>query len=139
MDKIGSYQILEVLHRGPQPLFRVKAADGRVLALKAAPVAEATPEPRERFQREGETCRALQHRNLVRVIDTGQADGYLYHAMELLKGADLGKAMTDGWLFSWETKLGVMEQICDGLAHAHEQRLVHRDIKPANLFLEDSG
>ena len=29
MDKIGPYQILETLHRGPQPLYQVKAADGR--------------------------------------------------------------------------------------------------------------
>ena len=62
MDKIGPYEILEVLHRGPQPLYRVKAADGRVLALKAAPVANSTPETRERFLREGETCRAFARR-----------------------------------------------------------------------------
>ena len=28
MDKIGPYQILEPLYRGPRPLYRAKAADG---------------------------------------------------------------------------------------------------------------
>jgi len=139
MDKLGPYQILETLHRGPQPLFKVKAADGRLLALKAAPVSDATPETRERFFREAETTRALNHPNIVRIVDAGEADGMLYQAMELLDGADLDKVLAQGRALSWEDKLGVMEQVCDGLAYAHERGLVHRDIKPANLFLENSG
>ena len=71
MDKIGAYQILEIVHRGPQPLYRAKAADGRVVALKVIPVAGLSPESRERFLRETETCRTLDHPNLVRVYDSG--------------------------------------------------------------------
>ena len=139
MDKIGTYQILEVLHRGPQPLYRAKAADGRIVALKAAPAAGASAESRERFAREGETCRKLDHPHVVRVFDVGEADGMMYQVMELLDGVDLGRVMAEGREFSWDQKLSVMEQICEGLEYAHEHNLVHRDIKPANLFLENSG
>ena len=139
MDKIGPYQILEVLHRGPQPLYRAKAADGRIVALKAAPSAAASAESRERFSREGETCRSLDHPHLVRVLDAGEADGMMYQAMEMLDGADFGKVMAEGREFSWDQKLAIMEQVCEGLQYAHEHNLVHRDIKPANLFLENSG
>jgi serine/threonine protein kinase/predicted nucleic acid-binding Zn ribbon protein len=139
MDKIGPYQILEVLHRGPQPLYRAKAADGRIVALKAAPSAAANAESRERFSREGETCRALDHPHLVRVFDAGEADGMMYQVMELLDGADLGKVMAEAREFSWDQKLAIMEQVCEGLEYAHDHNLVHRDIKPANLFLENSG
>ncbi len=139
MDKIGTYQILEVLHRGPQSLYRAKAADGRIVALKAAPTADANAESRERFAREGETCRSLDHPHVVRVLDVGEADGMLYQAMEMLDGVDLAKVMGEGRAFSWDQKLAVMEQLCDGLQYAHERNLVHRDIKPANLFLENSG
>jgi serine/threonine-protein kinase len=139
MDKIGPYQILEVLHRGPQPLYRAKAADGRIVALKAAPSAAANAESRERFSREGETCRTLDHPHLVRVLDAGEADGMMYQVMELLDGADLGKVMAEAREFSWDQKLAIMEQVCEGLEYAHDHNLVHRDIKPANLFLENSG
>jgi serine/threonine-protein kinase len=139
MDKIGPYQILETLHRGPQPLYKAKAADGRVVALKAAPVAGANEETRSRFAREAETCRTLNHPHIVRVLDAGEADGMMYQAMDLLDGADLGKVMAEGRAFTWDQKLDVMEQICDGLQYAHERGLVHRDIKPANLFFENSG
>jgi serine/threonine protein kinase len=139
MDKIGPYEILETLHRGAQPLYKAKAADGRVVAVKTTPVAGLTPEHRERFLREAETCRGLDHPNLVRVFESGEANGVLFQAMELLEGSDLGKVMASGRKFNWDEKLSIMEQVCDGLQYAHEHKLVHRDIKPANLFLENNG
>jgi serine/threonine protein kinase len=139
MDKIGTYQILEILHRGAQPLYRAKAKDGREVAIKAIPAAGIAPETRERFLREAETAKTLDHPNLVRVFEAGETDGVLYQAMELLVGSDMNKVMAEGRKFSWEDKLSIMEQVCEGLHFAHEHKLVHRDIKPANLFLEDSG
>jgi serine/threonine protein kinase len=139
MDKIGPYQIVEVIHRGPQPLFRARAKDGHEVAIKAVPVADLTPETRERFTREAETCRRLEHPNLIRVFEMGEADGMLFQAMEMLEGADLGKVMAEGRHFTWDVRLAIMEQVSSGLQYAHEHDLVHRDIKPANLFLETSG
>jgi serine/threonine protein kinase len=139
MTKIGPYQILEVLHSGPRPLYKVKAADGRVLALKSIALEGLSDEMRERFMREANICRALDHPNLVRVYDAGEADGVLYQAMDLLTGSDLNAALCSGRQFTWPDKLSMMEQVCDGLQFAHERKMVHRDIKPANIFLEDSG
>jgi serine/threonine protein kinase len=139
MDKIGPYEILETLHLGSQPLYRAKAADGRVVAVKTIPVKGLSDEMRERFVREGETCRALNHPNLVQVFDIGEAGGFLYQVMELLEGEDLGKALAEKRAFTWDEKLSIMEQVCEGLHYAHDHKLVHRDIKPANLFLENSG
>ena len=53
MDKIGPYEILETLHLGPQPLYRAKAADGRIVAVKTIPVKGLSAEMRERFVRVG--------------------------------------------------------------------------------------
>ena len=139
MTKIGPYEVLETLHSGPRPLYKVKAADGRVLALKCISVEGLSDEMRERFNREGEICRALDHPNLVRVYDAGEANGVLYQAMDLLVGSDLNSVFASGRHFTWPEKLSIMEQVCDGLQFAHERNMVHRDIKPANIFLEDSG
>ncbi|HMF98024.1 MAG TPA: serine/threonine-protein kinase, partial [Vicinamibacterales bacterium] len=38
-----------------------------------------------------------------------------------------------------DRKLQLMEEVCAGLAHAHEAGIVHRDIKPANLILSSEG
>src|SRR5271165_1772295 len=125
MTKIGPFEIIEVIHRGPQQLFRARMKDGREVAIKAVPVAELTPETRERFTREAETCRALDHPNLIRVFDMGEADGVLYQAMEMLEGADLGKVMAEGRELSWDARLDIMEQISAGLEYAHQHHLVH--------------
>ncbi len=109
------------------------------MALKAIPVAGLSAEMRERFTREAEICRTLDHPNLVRVFEAGEADGMLYQAMELLEGGDLGKVMAragnspGGKAFHHGAGLLTVCSI------AHEHNLVHRDIKPANLFLENSG
>jgi serine/threonine protein kinase len=118
MDKIGPYQILEAVHRGAQPLYRAKGKDGKEVAIKTVAAAGLSEEARARFLREAETCRAMDHPNIVKMFDAGEADGYLYQAMEMLVG---------------------MEQVAEGLEYAHARKLVHRDIKPANLFLENSG
>ena len=139
MTKIGPYEILDTLHSGPRPLYKVKAVDGRILALKSVAVEGLSDEMRERFTREAEICRSFDHPNLVRVYDAGEANGVLYQAMDLLEGNDLAHVLASGRQFTWSEKLSIMEQICEGLAFAHERNMVHRDIKPANIFLEDSG
>ena len=139
MQKIGVYELIESLYSGPRPLYKAKAADGRVLALKTAPISSLTPEMRERFNREAQACSTLDHPNVIRVHDFGEADGVLYQAMDLLEGADLSKIFASGRQFAWEHKLSIMEQVCDGLQYAHGRGLVHRDIKPANIFIEYAG
>src|SRR5690349_6323904 len=125
MDKIGTYQILETLHRGAQPLYRAKGKDGKELAIKAIPLAGITPEVRERFLREAATAKTLDHPNLVRVFDAGESDRLLYQAMQLMVGTDLNKVMSGSRNFIWEDKLSITEQVCDGLQYAHEHKLVH--------------
>jgi len=41
---------------------------------------------RERFELEIETLKKLQHPNIVRMYGFGEESGYLYYAMELVKG-----------------------------------------------------
>ena len=139
MQKLGSYQIVGTVRAGARPLYKAQAADGRIVALKTIPANGVTPVERERFLREAQICAGLDHPNLLKVQDSGEADGILYQAMDLLEGSDLAKVFGEGRPFSWEEKLSIMEQVCAGLEYAHKLNLVHRDIKPANIFLENSG
>ncbi len=97
----------------------------------------------DRFEREGRTAARLAHPNIVQVYDAGESefDGKetSYIVMEYIPGGDL-KGLIDerGRLPGAElARLG--DEICAGLAHAHERGVIHRDIKPHNILLDENG
>lgn len=86
------------------------------------------------FQSEAKAMAKLNHSNLIGVYDFGEAGGQLFIVMELVEGHSLHDACHGGLLDPHEA-IRMMEGICAGLAHAHENGVLHRDIKPANILL----
>src|SRR5690606_8675786 len=110
------------------------AAAGEVAVKVLHPDIGADPSISKRFDREAESAARLDHPHCVRVLDHGAtADGIKYLVMELLVGEEL----TDHLGHPWPAReaLALLEQILDGLAHAHAQGIVHRDLKPENVFM----
>ena len=81
----------------------------------------------------------LRHKNIVRVFDYGQHYGLLYIVMEYLEGWPLHRHISVQPPLSLEVKIGIVAQMCDALAYAHERGVVHRDVKPANTFVLPDG
>jgi serine/threonine protein kinase len=142
LDKIGRYRILEKIGQGATSnVYKGHdAALGRDLAIKVISSDVVADEvQRKRFQREAQAAARLAHPHIVKVFDFGQEQDKLYMAMELLQGTDLKQAVADRRLKTLDEKLDVLEQICDGLAFAHQNGIVHRDLKPANIHLLPDG
>ena len=89
--------------------------------------------------REARTAGNLRHRNIVRVYDIGQHKGWLYLVMEYLEGEPLDRHTKAGNALPIRDKVGILIQLCSGLAYAHSFGVVHRDIKPANIFVLPDG
>jgi len=65
--------------------------------------------------------------------------GYLaYIVMEFVAGQNLDKLLEKGRL-PIEDALNICLDICNGLAYAHQSRIIHRDVKPQNVLLELDG
>jgi len=111
----------------------------RPVAIKVMqPSYAGDPEYVKRFLREARAASKIRHRNVVVVLDYGQAEGRLvYSVMELLAGQDLEEHLRGqpGQRMAWERACGLLMQIASGLRAAHGQGVIHRDIKPANCFL----
>ena len=109
----------------------------RPVALKMLlPEHASNPEMVERFLRECETVSLIEHANVVRIYDFGEAEaGVLYIAMELVPGASLAAVIQEEGALEPERVLHVFAQICRGIAAAHDRGIVHRDLKPDNLML----
>ncbi|HEX6271436.1 MAG TPA: protein kinase [Polyangiaceae bacterium] len=89
-----------------------------------------------RFRREAETVAALDHPNIVRILDFQTPHGEpAFLVMERLHGAPLGEAIEKQGRFAAERVAFVASQVLSALSAAHAANVVHRDLKPDNVFL----
>jgi serine/threonine protein kinase len=160
----GNYRIQREIGRGGMGIVyeAVHVLLEKRVALKVLPVRTlAGPEHLERFFREARTAAGLHHTNIVPVFDVGQVAGTPYYAMQFIEGSGLDQilrimqtatehgpvdqaARIQAGLpgrpedyFRWVAGLGI--QAAEGLAYAHERKIMHRDIKPSNLLLDKQG
>jgi tRNA A-37 threonylcarbamoyl transferase component Bud32/tetratricopeptide (TPR) repeat protein len=93
-------------------------------------------ELKDMFRAEARAASRVGSEHIVQIYDFAELpDGRLAFAMELLRGPLL-KEEIKAQPFDAPRAIGVLRQICKGLAAAHEARVVHRDIKPGNIVLE---
>ncbi len=93
----------------------------------------------DRFLEDARQVAALDHRNLVHVLDIDSDDDQYFMVMEYVTGRDLRRRVAEnGPLPCWEAA-GYLAQAADGLAHAHALGVIHRDLRPENLMLDDKG
>ena len=103
------------------------------------------------FCAEARVHAALQHPNLVSVLDFGEAAGELYLVLEYVDGVSLAEVLRAVAARKRAIELGpalfITREIAANLAHAHEYRddddaplgVVHRDVAPNNILLGRSG
>ncbi|KAA3634713.1 MAG: hypothetical protein DWP97_06490 [Calditrichaeota bacterium] len=91
-----------------------------------------------RFLREARSAASLNHPNIVTIYEIGEYEHQAYIAMELLEGKALNEYIQDVQ-YSIEDAVKIIVQVCNGLAAAHEKKIIHRDIKPHNIFLTTSN
>jgi Tol biopolymer transport system component len=112
---------------------------GRDVAIKVlATTAAVGPDQLRRFEDEARAAAALNHPNILSVLDVGSHDGSPYVVFELLAGETLADRLRSGPV---PPRKGVeyAVQVCEGLAAAHARGIVHRDLKPSNLFVSRDG
>ena len=89
----------------------------------------------QRFELEARAASALNHPNVIQIIDCGRDRDYLFIAMELLAGFDLGQLLRREWPIPLHRIARIIDQVLSALDEAHSQGIVHRDLKPGNIML----
>jgi serine/threonine-protein kinase len=113
---------------------------GRYVAIKVMSQGiAADQELRDRFMREARAAGSLQHPNIITIYDFGEADGFLYIAMEYVEGSDLSEMMERKDPLPITGKIDIMVDVLHALDYAHSRGVVHRDIKPANIRVSTDG
>jgi len=108
---------------------------GRDVAIKILPP-EVGRDPlfRRSFETEARAMARLNHPNLIGVYDSGSVDDMLFIVMEYVPGKSLYHS-SYGKMVDPVQAVQLIQGICAGLGHAHENGIIHRDIKPANILL----
>ncbi len=139
--RLGPYEILSPLGAGGMgEVYRAKDTRlDRLVAVKVLPShLSASPESRQRFEREAKTISQLSHPHICALYDVGREGETEYLVMELLEGETLSDRLAKGRL-PLEQTLRYGTEIADALDKAHRQEIVHRDLKPGNVMLTKSG
>jgi hypothetical protein len=139
----GRYQIRRMVGKGATGV--VVEADDRVSrSLVAIKIFKPDIATDDRWQEivgsELRHARKLQHPNVCRVFDAGEADGYRFLTMEFAGGGSLRQrlkaAPADRPI---EERIADARAVVDGLAAIHEAGIIHRDVKPDNVLRMEDG
>jgi eukaryotic-like serine/threonine-protein kinase len=137
---VGRYRLERLIGRGGmgQVWEAVHLITGKRYALKfLAPGSADDTEARHRFIREARAASAVEHDNIINVVDVFEHEGVPVMVMDLLQGRTLRKhldAAPDQRLTLEETA-NILLKVVAAVGAAHAAGVVHRDLKPENVFL----
>ncbi|MSQ84463.1 MAG: serine/threonine protein kinase [Myxococcales bacterium] len=112
----------------------------REVALKVISGVSVDETMRQRFAREARAVAALDHPNIVKLVDFGVAtldEDAPYMVMELVTDALPLSKVFAGWGKeppTWKVLGDVFAQLLSALEAAHDRGIFHRDIKPDNAM-----
>ena len=135
----GRYEILRQLGEGGMGAV-YKARDrelDRFVALKVIrPELANQPEVLQRFKQELILARQVAHKNVIRLVDLGEADGIKFISMDYIEGQDLRSFLKEKGKLTPQEAKAIIVQVCQALEAAHSEGVVHRDLKPQNILID---
>ena len=141
--RIGAYQIIRQLGRGGMAVVYLGArADDEYrkrVAIKLVLPGLNNEEVLRRFRNERQTLAALDHPNIVKLLDGGSTEeGLPYLVMDYVEGVPIDEYCNRCRLSTTE-RLQLFSKVCGAVHYAHLNLVVHRDLKPGNILVAADG
>ena len=137
-EQLDHYRIEGLVARsGMASIFRgTDLRTGLPVAIKIPhPEMESDPVSFERFHREEEIGRRLDHPGVMKVLtDDDRSDVYM--VMEWVEGKLLRQILNDQPKLPAERAVRIVQGVCDALEYIHKHGVVHRDLKPENIMVD---
>ena len=138
-DQLDHYRIEALAARsGMASIFRATDLNhGRQVAIKIPhPEVECDPALFERFRREEEIGKLMDHHGVMKVFSDDDRN-QVYMVMEWVEGRLLRKILGEQPKLPPERALRITLRILDALDYIHSHGVVHRDLKPENVMVDE--
>src|SRR5690242_21471054 len=128
---VAGYRLVKYVGEGgTATVYRAEHPERGVAAVKVLRQRMSQdPVAVKRFLREAEFGSRINHPNIVRTYDYGEADGLHYLALEWADGEPLAGFVTRSGNLAPPLVATIVEQIGAALAAAHQAGIIHRDLK----------
>lgn len=136
-DQLDHYRIDGLVARsGMASIFRgTDLRSGQAVAIKLPhPEMEADPVLFDRFQREEDIGKKLNHPGVVRVLNDEERSRR-YMVLEWVDGRLLRQILNEQKPMPPERAIRITLALCKALDYIHSQGVVHRDLKPENIMV----
>lgn len=129
----AKYDAVEFIDRGAYGRVYKCTRAGVETAVKI--LDELDPVSRTRFVGEVSILQGIDHENIVKVLDAGEADGQHWSESEYANQGHFG-IMAPYLFYSDLDRVKYFRQICLGVQALHdlEPPIIHRDLKPRNIL-----
>lgn len=141
--RFGPYEVTRLIGVGGMgSVYQAERVDrqyAKKVAIKVVSPAEADPKAVSRFIDERQTLAALDHPNIVKLLDGGVTeDGLPYLVMDYVEGIPINE-YADKNKLGVSARLKLFLQVASAVEYAHRSLIVHRDIKPRNILVASDG
>ena len=139
-EVLDHYRIGELIARGGMAtVYHATDLDtGAHVVIKVPhPEAECDVQFFDRFQREAEIGRELDHPGLVKVLPKTR-QSRVYMAMEWAPGRLLRQILSQEGPLPPDRAVRIALAICDVLEYIHDNGITHRDLKPENIMVDEN-
>ncbi|HLO41359.1 MAG TPA: serine/threonine-protein kinase, partial [Phycisphaerales bacterium] len=137
-SKIGPYTLVRILGEGGFGTVYEARQDvpvRRTVALKLIRPGMGSRDVVARFEAERQALAVMDHPGIARVIEAGTTEaGLPYFVMEYVDGLEITE-FCDQARLPIHDRVGLFEQVCHAVQHAHAKGLIHRDLKPSNILV----
>jgi eukaryotic-like serine/threonine-protein kinase len=137
-DQLDHYRIDSLVARsGMATIYRaIDTRTGHLVAIKIPhPEMEGDPLLFDRFNREDEIGKKLDHPGVVKVLNDEERSRR-YMVLEWVDGRLLRQILNEAKILPPERAIKITVGICKALDYIHSQGVVHRDLKPENIMVD---
>lgn len=140
-ERLDRYEIVEAIGHGAfSDVYLAVDPDGGRVVLKCphegiiGDVATF-----DRFRREMEIARRLDHPGIQHSLDPGGDRTRPYLVMEYIEGETLREHLARRGRLPIAEAVALVDQLADAMGYAHRQGVTHRDLKPENVLVTADG